>query len=320
MKRKIRKLKRKVHTLPALHIIIVAFTIIILSFFSFIAYTVYSAPKYTAKVQYVNTNDAKIAYYVRGKGEPIILINGFGMTMQHWDPLFIEKLSKGNQVILIDYRGVGESTGDVKDISSDQMAQDVITVMDHLQIDRAHILGWSLGSFVAQIIAEHYPNRVDQLILIGTAPGGEEAVEATEEIQKKVEDNLTGSWEKAYAPLMFVDQKDTKAYLERLKEAQEKKEVPKGKGESLEAKIAHQHAFADQGRETARYLYLDKITAPTLIITGGRDELTTLENAKKVEKRIKHSEHYVINDAGHAVMFENVDETTKIIKTFLQER
>lgn len=320
MKRKVRKLQRRVHKLPVLHILIVAFTIIILSFFSFIVYTVYSAPKYTAKVQYVQTKDAKLAYYVRGKGEPIILISGFGMTMQHWDPLFIEKLSKGNQVLMIDYRGVGESTGDVKDISSDEMAQDVITVMDNLGIDKAHILGWSLGSFVAQIVAEKYPNRVDQLILIGTAPGGKEAVQATGEIQKKVEDNLAGSWEKTYAPLMFADQKDTKAYIERLAEAQASKEAPKGKGESLEAKIAHQHAFADEGREEARYLNLDKIVAPTLILTGGKDQLTTLENAKKVEKRIKNSEHYVVENAGHAVMFENVEESTNIIKAFLQEK
>lgn len=320
MKRKIRKLKRKVHRLPTLHIVIAAFSIIILSFFSFIAYSVYSAPQYTAKVQYVQTKDAKLAYYTRGKGEPIVLLSGFGMTMQHWDPTFVEKLSKGNQVIIIDYRGVGESTGTVKDITSDQIAQDVITVMDELHVDRAHIMGWSLGSFVAQIIAEKYPNRVDQLVLIATAPGGDEAVQTTEEIRKKLEGSIDGSWEESFAPFMFVDQKDTKAYLDRLKKAQATKQAPKGRGESLDAKKAHQDAFGDPGREKVRYELLIKITAPTLIITGAKDDLTKLENAKKVEKRIKNVQHYVIDDAAHAVMFENVGETTKIIKAFLQEK
>lgn len=320
MKRKIRKLKRKVHGLPALHIIIALFTIIILSFFSFVAYTVYSAPKFTAEVKYVKTKDANLAYYVRGKGEPMVLLTGFGMTMQHWDPAFIQKLALGNQLIIIDYRGVGDSTGDVKDIDSDQIAQDVITVMDELKLDKAHILGWSLGSFVAQIIAEKYPQRVDHLILIGTGPGGEEVKPASKDVQDNIQQHLSDNWESFYAPLMFVDQSSAKAYLERLKKSQETRETPKGKGENLNAKIAQENAFSDQGREKARYLHLEKITAPTLLISGGKDKLNPIENPKKVAKRIKKAEHYIIEDAGHAVMFENGDETTKVIKTFLQEK
>lgn len=320
MKRKIRRIKRRVHKLPALNIIIASFAAIFVSFFSFIAYSVYSAPQYEAQVRHVEAKDAKLAYYVRGKGEPIILLNGFGMTMQHWDPDFVQKLSLGNELIIIDYRGVGASTGKVQGISQVQMAEDVITVMDQLKIDRAHIIGWSLGSFVAQNVAQRYPNRVEQLVLLATAPAGEAAIPASEEIRNKVQKELAGTWEETYAPMMFIDQKDTKAYLERLKKAQAAREVPKTKGESLDAKIAHQLAFADPGLEQARYLGLEKIKAPTLLISGDKDALTPLENAKIVEKRIPNAELIVIPDAGHAPMFEEVNETVKYIKTFLREK
>jgi pimeloyl-ACP methyl ester carboxylesterase len=320
MQRKIRRMKRKVHKLPVLNAVILAFTVIILSFFSFVAYTVYSAPQYQAEVQKVKTKHGDLAYYTRGKGEPVILLSGFGMTMQHWDPEFIERLAMGNQLIIVDYRGVGESSGKVEGINSDDMAQDVITLMDELKIDKAHIVGWSLGSFVAQIVAEKNPDRVEQLVLIATAPGGEEAVTAPKEIREKVQKNLGGSWEELYAPMMFSDPKELQAYLDRLKDARSTGESPKGKGESIRAKVAHQLAFADEGREKARYLNLSQIKAPTLLISGGNDKLTAIENPKKVEKRIKKAEHYIIPDAGHAVMFEDAQEVAKLIKVFFREK
>lgn len=318
MKRKLRRLRRKIHKLPALHRIVAVFSIILLSFFSVIIYTILSAPKYKAKVEYVQTKNTKIAYYVRGHGEPIVLVNGFGMTMQHWDPEFLEELASTNQVIMFDYRGVGASSGSLKDLSQQEMVDDVITLLDALKIDQAHIVGWSLGSFVAQNVAEKHPNRVDRLVLLGTAPGGREAIPAPIAVQNKIDKNIEESWETFYTPMMFADQKEAEAYLERLKKAQAEQEVPKSKGESLDAKVAQQLAFADPGPERSRYVDLVDIKSPTLLITGEKDALTPVANAKKVEARIPNAELRIIPNAGHAVMFEHVEEVTTLIKSFLK--
>lgn len=318
MKRKIRKLKRKVHKLPTIHRIVAVFAVLLISFFSMVVYTVYSAPEYKAEVLSIKTERAEIAYFSRGMGDPIILLPGFGMTMQHWDPAFVQKLSMNHRVIMFDYRGVGASTGNASGVTQDLMIDDVIALMDTLKIERAHLVGWSMGSFVAQGVVQKYPDRVDHLVLIATAPGGEEAIPAPKEIRDKVQKSLEGSWEKAYAPMMFIDQKDREAYLKRVAEAKETEELPSSEGVSLEAKIAHQLAFADPGKEKARYLDLAKIKSPTLLITGDKDELTSVKNAEIVAKRVPNSELIIIPDAGHAVMFEENNEVTRLIKGFLR--
>lgn len=318
MKRKIRKLKRKVHKLPTLHRIVAVFAVLLISFFSIVVYSVYSAPQYKAEVKTIKTDRAEIAYYVRGKGEPLILLPGFGMTMQHWDPALVQKLSMHNQVIMFDYRGVGASGGNASGTTQDIMIDDVVTLMDDLKIERAHLVGWSLGSFVAQGLTQKYPDRVDHLVLIATAPGGEAAIPAPKEIRDKVQKSLEGSWEKAYVPMMFLDAKDTEAYLKRVADAQKSGELPKSKGETLEAKIAHQSAFADEGKEEARYLELGNIESPTLLITGDKDELTSVKNAELVAERIPKSELVIMPDAGHAVMFEENDDVARLIRGFLR--
>jgi pimeloyl-ACP methyl ester carboxylesterase len=175
-----------------------------------------------------------------------------------------------------------------------------------------------LGSFVAQGLTQKYPDRVDHLVLIATAPGGEAAIPAPKEIRDKVQKSLEGSWEKAYVPMMFLDAKDTEAYLKRVADAQKSGELPKSKGETLEAKIAHQSAFADEGKEEARYLELGNIESPTLLITGDKDELTSVKNAELVAERIPKSELVIMPDAGHAVMFEENDDVARLIRGFLR--
>lgn len=322
MKRKIRKrlnkIIKKLSRMPSLHKVIAIFSCILSAFFIVLTITILLAPPYKAKVEYIKAPNADIAYYVRGKGEPLILIPGFGMTMQHWDPSVIETLAKDYTVIVFDYRGVGASSGSVGDITENQMTEDIITLMDQLKLDKAHIVGWSLGSFVAQNVAEKKPDRVDKLVLIATAPGGEEAVSAPQVVKDKVEINLEGSWEDVFVPMMFLDKQKAEAYKERLAEAQKKKEVPQGKEETTEAKGAQQVAFGVTGPEKARYENLKDIKAQTLLISGDKDTFTPLENAQKVKKQIPNAKLEIIKNAGHAVLFEEPEKTTKYIEDFLK--
>ena len=59
------------------------------------------------EIKYAEVNDVKLAYYIRGEGEPLLLINGFMSTMSMWDPIMVEELAKNHQLILFDNRGVG---------------------------------------------------------------------------------------------------------------------------------------------------------------------------------------------------------------------
>jgi len=277
-------------------------------------------PTFQAKVSYVQTPTAKIAYYTRGKGEPLILLPGFGMTMQDWDPLLLQKLATKNKLIIIDFRGVGSSTGELDKLTEKQIAADIIAAMDKLQIKKAHIVGWSLGSFVGQLIAENYPARVDKLVLISTSPGQDQQIEASKAIGDAIQNNLDGGWEDVYVPLLFYSDKAKDDYLSRVYAARERQELPTISVENIDAKLAYEKAFGQPAAEEARTALLATIKAPTLLITGEQDTLLVPENAKRVAKRIPHAKLVLIPQAGHAVLFEKVAEVSQEISAFLTEK
>ena len=275
---------------------------------------------FQAEVSSAAIPDAKIAYYTRGTGSPIILLPGFGMTMHDWDPLFLEQLSLHHQLIILDFRGVGNSTGSTGSLSQKQLTEDVIAFMNTMKLKKATILGWSMGSFIAQDVAEQYPKRVNKLILVGTGPGGDEQIGASESISTKIQDNLDGSWEAVYVPFLFSTDQAKKAYLVRLKNAEQTKEIPNVASESTETKLAFERAFAFADEESARNASLSAIKAPTLIISGAKDKLVPVSNAKKTAARIPGSKLAIIPAAGHAVLFEKPYEVTTLINTFIEKK
>jgi pimeloyl-ACP methyl ester carboxylesterase len=181
-------------------------------------------------------------------------------------------------------------------------------------------LGWSLGSFVAQVIAEQHPDRVEKLILIGTGPGGNKQIESSEEVSNAIQNNLAGTWADFYTHLMFSTDEARKAYLDRLNLAQARKEVPRGPEESLDMKDLQEKVFGDPDQEKARYTGLAKIAAPTLIIAGDQDKLLVPENAKITAKTIPHAQLHITAHAGHAVLFEKAVDTTALIESFINQK
>lgn len=110
-----------------------------------------------------------IMYYEEaGSGDPLILMMGLGADLQAW-ALQVPELSKHFRVITVDNRGAGRSSAPDRIYSIAGMAEDVRELMDQLEIEKAHVLGFSMGGMIAQELALAHPNRVDKLILLGTA-------------------------------------------------------------------------------------------------------------------------------------------------------
>ena len=120
------------------------------------------APVMAADDQYFNSNGVKIRYTDQGTGDPVILVHGFEVTIEHeWvETGVLQKLVPDYRVIAIDERGLGKS--DKPHDSSAygaEMGMDVLRLMDHLKIHKAHIVGYSLGAgIVAKLVSEH-PER-----------------------------------------------------------------------------------------------------------------------------------------------------------------
>ena len=117
-------------------------------------------------------NGINMYYEVHGKGVPLVMIQGFAGNHQAWffqTPVF----KKYYKVIIFDNRGIGKTDKSSEPYTIRTMAEDVIGLMDYLGIDKAHILGLSLGGMVAQEIAISYPERVIKLVLGSTFAGSE---------------------------------------------------------------------------------------------------------------------------------------------------
>lgn len=115
---------------------------------------------------FVKTAGACISYSVKGSGDPVVLIAGFGSRKDFWDQA-VSRLSESFTVITLDNRGSGETAYD-NGFTIDDMADDVIRILDGLSLKKAHVLGWSMGSQIAQSLAIRYPDRVSTLALVSS--------------------------------------------------------------------------------------------------------------------------------------------------------
>ena len=101
-------------------------------------------------LQQVQVGDIHMAYKIFGKGEPIVLIHGFGGSMDIWDPTLLNDLSENRTVIVFNNRGVGNTTLGEKNYTIEQLAEDTAGLLDVLEIENADVLGWSMGGMIAQ--------------------------------------------------------------------------------------------------------------------------------------------------------------------------
>lgn len=116
----------------------------------------------------LKNGQAEIYYKTRGNGEPLLLIAGMASDSVSWATV-IPKISKEFRLIAFDNRGIGRTKCPISQITIEGIVDDAIALLNHLKIDKAHILGHSLGGFVAQHICIHHPERVNHIILAATS-------------------------------------------------------------------------------------------------------------------------------------------------------
>src|SRR5918996_1050723 len=137
--------------------------------------------------QKVKVGDTAIAYKQLGKGnaKPIVLVTGLGATMDMWSPLLLEQLTSSNySVTIFDNRGAGESTAGTKEFSTSRFANDTAGLLDSLNITKADVLGFSMGSFIAQELTLSNPEKVNKLIFHTSLCGGNESKPANPKVDQ----------------------------------------------------------------------------------------------------------------------------------------
>src|SRR6266513_1355725 len=139
-------------------------------------------------IRTIPVDGGRIACRRRGSGRPLLVLNGLGATSADWDPSFIGRLASANELILLDNRGIGASTDDGASFDISQLADDTARVIEALEFQRVSVLTWSMGGFIAQVLALQHPVRINKLILLSSDPGGVDAELASPAIRSQLID------------------------------------------------------------------------------------------------------------------------------------
>ena len=120
-----------------------------------------------ARAEILRTNGVELEYQVSGAGEPLLLLHGFGNCIEgSWGPL-IPELAKANRVIAVNMRGHGGSTNPSNRFTHAQSAEDVRSLLDHLNIPTARAIGFSSGGMTLLHLATRHPNRLSKMVVVG---------------------------------------------------------------------------------------------------------------------------------------------------------
>lgn len=263
------------------------------------------------QVRTVHVNDIDIAYTDIGQGKPLILINGYGMTMDLWPPGVLTNLSRTHRVIVFDNRGMGNTTASDKPFTIGLFADDVAGLLDALNISQADVLGWSMGAEVAQELALRHPGNVDRLILYAGTSGGKESVPASPAVIEKLTNTSGSARERGerFFSLLFPaawlrEHPDPMAYFP----------VPT-ESSNAESYVRQIEAISTWN---GTYSRLPGIRSPTLVLTGADDVISVPENAFLIGGRIPGAWVIQVPGGGHGMMYQFPDKFEQIVTFFLE--
>jgi len=270
----------------------------------------------TVPTSFINVKGTRFAYRVFGKntGIPVVFLQHFTGTMDNWDPAVTNALAKKHTVILFDNKGVGSSTGKTPE-SVLEMADDAIDFIYALGFEKVDLLGFSLGGFIAQNLAETYPDLIRKLILAGTGPKGGEGIT---ELLTVVNAGMSDGPAKVLRNLFFTKTKSGyeagEQFLERLQSRKVNRDIPA----TEETVNAQAKAIITFGYETdATNQQLRNIKQPVLIVNGTEDLIVPSVNSYVLSKELINSKLILWSDSGHGGLFQYHEDFVNESEIFL---
>ena len=254
----------------------------------------------------------RIAYEVLGTGEPLLFVHGLGYDRRGWGPL-PALLAEDFQVLLFDNRGVGESDVPEGPYAVSQMAADAVAVLDAAGVERAHVLGVSLGGYIAQEIALTYPERVRRLVLASTAPGGPRS-HPMPQAGLEAFGRFPTMEREAGLRLMVESSLGAHGVRERPELVEEIVAYRLERAPTL----AGWQAQAYAGATFDAYDRVPGIATPSLVLHGGADTVVDPRNAELLVELIPGARMELVPDRGHLVVWEEAELFAPVVREFLR--
>ncbi len=261
-----------------------------------------------AFIPYAAVNGVKIYYELLGKGEIVVFLNGILANTQSWmnqAPFFSKKF----QVLLLDFRGQGNSEKPATKYTMETHADDIKAVMDQLGIAKVHMVGISFGAEVAMVFATKYPEMLKSLVIACAVSHIDPIVKA-----------LAGRWLiaarlrsgrylfEAVYPDVFSDE-----FIEKKWDFICSTAPLYDTSVDIDAFIELLKGFMQLNVT----LELSKIKTPTLVIAAENDKIKPLKYSKIIHEKIAKSEFVMIKDSGHTVIWEKPEEFNTVVLKFI---
>ncbi len=260
----------------------------------------------------VQVGDISVAVQEYGEGEPLLIINGTTQSLGFWAEV-APILAGRHRVITYDLRGMGASERGSGEISVASLAADARGLLEVLDVERAHVLGYSLGSAIAQELVLAAPERVASLVLYCTWA-------RTDGFQRAVITGLAHPWRTgdieaalgalgiAFSP-QLLDSPEFGQLVEQL--------LPLFPSTEQQIRTTVEQWDADLAHDTLDRL--GSISAPTLVVAGEQDLLTPPWHGRQVADTIPGAQLHVFTGPGssHALGVERVEEFLPLVQGFI---
>ena len=260
-------------------------------------------------VRIANTSMGAVGYRTFGTGPPLLLIMGYGGTMEAWDPRFIDALAEHHRIVMFDNAGMGKTSTLPTPLTIDAMANQTSALIATLGLKKPDVLGWSMGGTIAQALTVEHPAQVGLLVLCATFPG----TGTVKPSQTAINDLKSTNSSKVMSALFPSDQPAAKETFEIATG-----DYPPSASASSSVVTAQTHAVNEwfngldvAGRNTAA------IEVPTLVADGTVDRLDPVANDHRLASLIPKTQLTLYSDAGHSFLFQEETIFVPVVDAFL---
>jgi pimeloyl-ACP methyl ester carboxylesterase len=246
-----------------------------------------------APVKVAHTAAGPVGYREVGTGSPLLLITGFGASIDSWQPAFVAALAADHQVVALDNAGVGQTAGLPSPVSITAMANQTSALISALRLGRVAVLGWSMGGMIAQALAVLHPAQVSRLVLAATQPGTGHALPIPAA---------------AAAAVVSSNPAELLAVL-----------FPPGYYQAPKATVAGQSLALQQwiaGKDQAGVRF-GQVRLPVLVADGTLDQLDPSANDRALAASVPGAKLLLYPGAGHAFLFQDMASFLPAVKRFL---
>ncbi|MCI0453906.1 MAG: alpha/beta hydrolase [Candidatus Dadabacteria bacterium] len=283
----------------------------------------------------IEVNNINIYYEIHGEGEPLLLIEGLGYSNWMWFKQ-IPAISRAYKVIVFDNRGVGNTDKPDSEYTIETMADDAAGLLKALGVDSAHVLGVSMGGFIAQELALNYPDMIKSLILVSTSLGGKDSMPKGSNLWNSfvklwglmpdvLELSGKGSSPIPLNPFGLTPEKKIRYGLSLAFTPEYFKNHPEEIDRIVEWRLSNPQPPYAWKRQLIAGMNFDaaqragQINVPTLVVTGSEDRVIPPERSKRLAEEIPNSRFITLEGTGHLLFIEQAEKFNKIVLGFLQQ-